>query len=209
MEQMSLRRFYYGNSMRGTFHPGDCLILVSATMSDIGPGDIVVFQKPDSGSDSVQVVHRVISVTEIGLITRGDYNLKRDVAPVQLEKVVGKVRAVERMGKTTKVIDGRLGLWWARICWMLRQADFEFRRIFRRSYHFLRLSGLAPKFWKPAIQKMHLNTENGLLVKYLHRQQVVATWDTIRQRFDCRKPFDLVIPSPLEEEPSPTHAKLD
>jgi hypothetical protein len=93
--------------------------------------------------------------------------------------------------------------------WAVLRVDFEFRRIFRRSYHFLRLSKLVTSFWKPSVQKIYLENEAGMFVKYLHKQQVVATWDPAHQRFDCRKPFDLVIPSPLEEKHSPTHAKLD
>ena len=70
-----VRFIYRGPSMRPTFRPGQVLYVRPQAL-DIAPGDVIVF--PDQKSGDFQVVHRVISTTADGLVTRGDNNLRSD-----------------------------------------------------------------------------------------------------------------------------------
>jgi len=70
------------------------------------------------------------------------------------------------------------------------------RWLFRKPYHLLLFSGIITKLWEPVFYKLTLQTEDGPLVKYIYRQHTVAVWDANLKRFDCHKPFDLVIPRP-------------
>jgi hypothetical protein len=40
---------------------------------------------------------------------------------------------------------------------------------------------------------VHLRTEHGRLVKYVYGGRTVAWWWPGQNRFECRKPFDLVL----------------
>jgi hypothetical protein len=73
------------------------------------------------------------------------------------------------------------------------------RKLIKHPYRLLRLSGIIPRIWKPVIRRIYLQTERGRVVKYLYKQKSVGIWDESLQRFECRKPFDLVIPSPLDK----------
>ena len=56
------------------------------------------------------------------------------------------------------------------------------------------------RIWKPAISQIHLKTDTGTLVKFIYRKKTVAVWEASRGRFDCRKPFDLVIFPPEDQQ---------
>jgi len=68
-----------GTSMLPTLEGGDLVVIQSAAISQIHVGDIIVYGAPCSaGGESV--VHRVVSNTSDGLITKGDNNPGTDQA---------------------------------------------------------------------------------------------------------------------------------
>jgi hypothetical protein len=141
----------------------------------------------------------VVSVSARGVLTRGDHNKGLDPYLVAMDRVIGKVEQVEIQGEWKPVTGGRPGLWNARVQWFLTWLDVRFRRMFWRPYGLLRSSRIVPRLWRPAITVVQLQTQHGPLVKYIYRQRTVALWNPSIRRFECRKPFDLVIPSPLDE----------
>lgn len=186
-------RFYRGNSMKGTFCAGDRLIIMPVPLESIIIGDVIVYQKINYLGGVDEVVHRVVDINESGILTRGDNNLFYDLCPVQVEKIVGKVVAVEGKEKKQIVWGGNLGLWKAKLRWFWLRIDHWFRWLFRNPYHWLRSSKIVLMFWQVKIEKVNMKTELGLLVKYVCNGRTVATWEPSHKRFDCRKPFDLVI----------------
>lgn len=196
---------YHGPSMTPTFQNGDFLFLRSDGQK-LGKGDVIVFTDPVKKEI---IVHRIISITKEDVFTRGDHNRLPDALPVKLEQIIGKVEFVENKRGIKTVANGFWGLCLARIWHTFFGADRLVRRIFWMPYNFIRERRVAVYFWRPQISKIQVQSEYGRQVKYLYKNRTVATWDSTRRRFDCRKPFDLVIPSPLEDKLSPTHAKLD
>jgi len=85
--------YVYSDSMEPTLHPGDGYVLHPA--GEPRPGDVVTFRKPATGE---LVTHRVVAVTEEGLVTKGDANDVTDQAagarPVPRSAVVGEALAV-------------------------------------------------------------------------------------------------------------------
>jgi signal peptidase I len=209
MYEEMIKRIYLGNSMRGIFTPGDIMLLLVVSHTEIIPGDVIVFRKAHQTGSNEMVVHRVVGIVDCGFITRGDNNLRCDMIPVFPEQIVGKVIAVQKGDNTKPVQGGFIGLRKANLSRLFLLLNLYIRHIFRRYYTKIRVDKFLARLWKPKTQRIRLQTETGMLIKYLYRDRTVATWDPARQRFDCRKPFDLVIPSPLEEKQSPTHAKLD
>jgi signal peptidase I len=195
--------FYSGRSMRGTFRLGDRLVVTPVALTDVRPGDIVVYY--DSCFEK-EIVHRVIAVSPNGLVTRGDSNRCVDTTLVTEKNLLGRVTHIQSDGNTRRVHNGKAGLRHTKVI-NTRHGVWRFirRRITRTGlYSWLRNTGLIARLWQPRLKKIHLATEQGTLVKMVWRQQTVAIWDPQTNYFRCRKPFDLVIPHPgNSKQPAP------
>ena len=187
---------YKGPSMVPTFSPG-CLLYVRPAAHDLALGDVVVFA---DGSAGGHVVHRIVSVTEAGLLTRGDNNRLRDGLPVRPEQLIGRVEIVDGGGNLRPVAGGRRGLWAARLGWAARRLGGWLRNPLRPLYRALRRSqALRPLLggWlQGRLSTVCLETPGGPLVKTLYCGRTVARWWPQLDRFECDKPFDLVIFQP-------------
>ena len=221
-------RFYRGRSMRGTFRPGDCVRMKSVILSELRSGDVVIFrrlkhQELTGGNCQVgdgsqtselhvmeeaqtedELVHRVIAIQSDGLVTRGDNNAYADAALVTADNLIGQVTYLERGKKLHPVHGGWVGLWRIRL---LRTWKFylwkHIARIGSVPYHWLNSSGWVARIWHPSFVKLQLLYEGGTLVKYIYRGRVIARWWPQRVRFDCQKPYDLVLHCP--ELPRDSH----
>jgi hypothetical protein len=190
-------RLYRGRSMGGTFRPGDCLTVVTVPLADVRPGDVVVYRGPNHRGEAEELVHRVVAASPGGLVARGDSNLRADATLVTADTLLGRVTHVERDGRTRPVRGGRLGLLRARVLHARRRVWRHVWRLLvlvgRRPYRRLRESGLIARLWRPAVIKIRLATENGPLVKYVCGGRTVARCWPAEGRFECRKPYDLVL----------------
>lgn len=223
--------FYHGHSMRGTFRPGDRLVIEPVALDVLRPGDVVVYRKEDGNPGDAErdkVVHRVMRVVPGGLVLRGDNNPARAVEVVLAEDIVGRVTHVRRGARTRPVRGGRGGMRRARglhgwhsarrgLGWLGWQT---LRLVARRPYRWLRASGLVARVWHPTLTRVHLATEDGPLIKFVHGRRTIAECWPQRRTYRCRKPYDLVLrpedvrravqqwlpPAPVTEpaEPEPT-----
>ena len=189
---------YHGASMIPTFHNGDFLYVRSGGQK-LTVGDVVVFSNSDTGK---YVVHRVVSLSGADLITRGDHNHLCDPLPVSLKQVVGRVDFLENRRGIFSVRNGRLGTRLAQFGQKVYLMKRSIRAMFRKPYGLLKTSRLVAMIWRPKIIKMRIQTEQGPRIKYLYNMRTVAVWDPTRQYFECRKPFDLILPSHLDEKRS-------
>ncbi len=193
-------RFYRGHSMAGTFRPGDYLTLEPVSVAAVRPGDVVVYRGVDREGAPDEVVHRVVAVTPGGLVARGDSNPRADSALITVDSLLGRVTHVERDGQTRVVRGGRWGLLRARLLRARHGARKCVWRLVvfvgRGPYRWLRNSGLAVRVWRPPVTKIRLAAEDGPLVKYVCGRRTVACWWPTVGRFQCRRPYDLIIPRP-------------
>ena len=192
-------RFYRGVSMSCTFRPGDCLTMVAVTLNEVQAGDIVIYRAANHDGEEDELVHRIVASTPNGLVTRGDNNPCVDTTLVTAENLMGRVTHVERNGITRPVRGGRPGLLYARL-FRFRLGVWKFiKRLGRVPYRRLRNSNLIPRLWQPTITRLRFDTEKGSLVKYICNGRTVARWWVESRRFECDKPYDLVIPRPDEK----------
>ncbi|MBN2305624.1 MAG: S24/S26 family peptidase [Anaerolineae bacterium] len=196
--------FYYGNSMWGTFRPGDALRIEPVALDGIRRGDVVVYRKSNQpfspltgGDQGNHVVHRVIKIVPGGLFLRGDNNLAADIAVILEDDVIGRVTHVQRGDMLCPVQNGRRGAWRGHLLharktvlwWLLRIVT----PVGRWPYRWLRGSGLARWIWRPTITEIHLQTERGPLVKFVCGSRTVAYWFPQENRYKCVTPYDLVL----------------
>lgn len=187
--KMPDRFIYRGPSMAPTFQPGQVLH-VHTRASSITPGDIIVF---NGQNNKDYVVHRVFAVSTEGFITRGDNNLHYDPVPIKLDQVIGKVEKTAYSGRVRTVVGGWRGLWLARILQAVLQIKKLARRALSRPYHWLKRSGIVTRLWRPKIEALYFKTQDGTLVKYVHKGRTVASCWTDTNRWWFKRPYDFVI----------------
>ncbi len=187
---------YTGPSMTPTFRPGQ-MLYIRAAPRNLQPGDVIVFAQ---SAKSGYVTHRIIAATPAGFITRGDHNARVDDGVATCERIVGRVEMVEDRGRVKPVRGGRRALWWARLWWGARWIEQWARVIFGAPYRALRASAIARRILQRIIalrlEYVSVQTAQGTLVKTLHRGKVVARWYPGTRRFECAKPYDLVLAPP-------------
>ena len=100
--------FYQKTSMVPTFVPGELLSVKPVDAATVQAGDIIVFHSPFSGE---RIAHRVLHVTPLGFITRGD-NAACDTDPwiLRPEQIVGVVTHAGRDEPKRTVQGGKRGL---------------------------------------------------------------------------------------------------
>lgn len=193
-------RFYRGRSMLGTFRPGDCLTVEPVPLAAIGLGDVVLYRGGGPPEAQGEVVHRVVGLLPGGLVTRGDNNPRSDAAPVTADRLLGRVTRLERGPRVHRVrggYGGLLGLQGRRTRQaILRAAEGLLRAMGRPPYRWLREQDLARHLWRPALVCVVVETNRGSLVKIAHRGRTVARWWPARKRFECQKPYDLILSRP-------------
>lgn len=187
---------YRGNSMRGTFCPDDRLLIEPVPLATIRPGDVVAFRTADGRPQSQELVHRVINVRSGGLATRGDNSRKADSELVTAGALIGRVTCIERDGRRRRIRIGAIGLLRARLLHIRSHLKNAALRTCRRPYRWLRRSGLVRRLWRPQLTRLCLDTDRGSLVKYVSDGRTVARWWPSDGRFECQRPYDLVIPPP-------------
>lgn len=97
-----------GHSMHPTIKDGEMITVEPVTLGDIKSGDIILYQLKRG-----VIAHRVVCVeregSQLRFILRGDSSVTCD-APVEAEKILGRVISVERAGRAVNLASKRTGL---------------------------------------------------------------------------------------------------
>ncbi len=194
------RVFYSGQSMVGTFRDGDWLWVERATLKDLKPGDVVLYQCLMEQGFHQEIVHRVMCFAEGGIILRGDSNPRNDINIVFEQDILGRAVQYERNKRLHPIANGLRGLakarllhWWygsLRILWR------GFKFCGRVPYRWFKYSGVVKLIWQPPVQRILLQTPDGPLVKYVSRGRTVARWWPEQKLMFYVRPYDLIIPFP-------------
>lgn len=201
--------FYQGSSMLGTFRPGDRLAVVPMSIADLRAGDVIVFRGLGGQNEPDRIVHRVVATATDGLVTRGDNAPAADEHLLGAENLLGRVTHFERGGPWRPVRGGWLGLLRARALHTRRPVRRLIARASRKPYGWLCRSGLIRRFWRPTISRMQLCTDRGPVVKYVVGGRTVARWWPAKGRFECRKPYDLLISRPADGSTTESRRDVD
>ncbi len=90
----SIRLKVLGLSMLPSVWPGDIVSIEGGSINAIMPGDIVLYSR-----DGRFFIHRVIEMSELGFITRGDAAPQSDPI-IARSHVLGRVSGIQRNGKS-------------------------------------------------------------------------------------------------------------
>lgn len=192
-------RFYHGQSMTRTFKTGDCLKLQKILAKQLCIGDVIIFTHIQADAQTMEFVHRISNIFTKGWITRGDNNPGNDDEPVAEKNIVGKVTHYERNGKIHKVWNGRMGLMRARVLHGRLHVISATKFFLRKPYRLLKRSGIVAKLWRPEISTIHFETQDGPLVKYVHKSKTVASCWLNSNNWWFRRPYDFVVGPKLKK----------
>jgi signal peptidase I len=115
-----------GSSMRPAIEDGDLVTIEPISDGRINQGDIILYQ---SRFDTA-VIHRVVRIERSSndrtVITRGDAATQNDLA-VPLNKVLGRVKHIERAGEQIKMIQpkSKFSQWFLAL---LKRLKFQSKR---------------------------------------------------------------------------------
>ena len=94
---------YAGNSMFPTLKTGDILRVAPCEDRDISVGDVLVF---NNSYGRTPIVHRVVTVNQEGLRTKGDNKLAIDDFILQPTEIIGRVVSIQRGKKRVTIFGG-------------------------------------------------------------------------------------------------------
>lgn len=179
--------------MRGTFLSGDILIICSEVITNIRVGDVVVYTG-NHELRSKEIVHRVIALHPNGLVTQGDSSRSRDVGVVDQRALVGRVCFREcRDGRRFVVHGGKIGELKGRLLNLFWCFRATLSRAIEKPYSLLNKVRIVNFLWRPKIVRVLITTENGFVIHYIHNRRVIARELPEHGKFECRKPWGLVI----------------
>jgi hypothetical protein len=187
-------------------------------LSDVDQGDVVIFRKlkrQELSSEKCQadddlivsevhvmeesqpvdeLVHRVVAIRPEGLVTQGDNNPCVDVELVTADNLIGRVTHFKRGLILKPVKSGWIGLCRFRLMHVWKfQIWMQIVRLGSRPYRWLNTTGWVAKLWHPSIVKIRFTSDDGPLVKYIFHGRTIARWWPVRNRFECKKPYDLIL----------------
>ncbi len=177
--------------MKGTFKPGDKLIIEIVPFKQIKKGDVIIFRRMRE-EQSDFIVHRVSRITANGLTTRGDNCFDQDKEPVNEENLIGRVIQYDRIGKARRACNGGAGQ--IRASWShgWLHAEKWLKFVLRKPYVKLRGTGLIAKLWNPDIEGVHFDAPDGPFSKYLHKGKTVAIFRENKKCCMVKRPYDFI-----------------
>ena len=185
------RLSYRGESMWGTFQPGDILWISRFPYESLQVGDVVAF-----GARGKSIAHRIVGREGVGFRTQGDGNRSRDALELMPADLIGKVVARERRGIRLVVAGGIAGRRRAAVLGVLGVFRSLVGGVLAPPYRAIRASQRPSRLWRPRITTARFATRAGITTKFIHRGKTVASWAPDSSEWICRKPFDLVLSPP-------------
>jgi len=187
--------------MLPSFSPGQHLY-VKQGAKDLSIGDVIVFTL---NKNKEYIVHRIISINGSKIFTRGDNNSSIDKTIIDSKNIIGRVEAIVKNGQKITFKTSKFRFLYIHIKWIFLYVKLFIKKPFSPVYigfkrSFIK-SRLSKKIYSTTCKKIKLQSSEGELVKFLFKGNTVAKWWPAQNLFFCKKPFDLIIPSPIITRP--------
>lgn len=181
-----------GDSMSVTLKAGDRLWLAPVAFAALEVGDVVA-----SDAGNKVVAHRIVARHPDGFLLQGDGNGRPDLEPLTNMNFLGKVVARERRGALARLAGGRQGHRRGQILRACSRFRIHLLWMLDGPYRRLRSSRWMVHLWRPGVLVVRFTTPGGLLTKFIRRGKTVAVWAPQAGRWECRRPYDLVLFPPI------------
>jgi len=187
-----IKILYTGSSMNPTLKTLDVIIVSPYEGDQIQPGDVILFSPPGSND---KVVHRVISISGRGLVTRGDNNNVMDSWTLSPDRVVGRVVCMRRDNRVRIIHGGTRGSFCVSAHRFFRNIGSMISFMLNPAYHRLAKTGLFRR-WMPDGKYTRILTFNrydGMEYQLLMASHVIGRLLPGRNEWFIRRPFRLFV----------------
>jgi len=185
-----------GCSMLPTLCQSELLEVIPYGSDNTGPmvGDVICFF---SSKKNYRIVHRVIKISEEGIVTRGDNNWAADSYPVLDDEIIGKVAFTWREGKRREIPGGFYG----RVIHRTLKAR---KRVLRLASPVVRLISPVIKVTRslpdyfPGLSGKKVvvySTGHRRVMRLFIRGKTAGEFDSIRGIWNIRYPYTLFVDS--------------
>ncbi|MDD5423331.1 MAG: signal peptidase I [Candidatus Omnitrophota bacterium] len=181
-----------GNSMKPTLSPLDMLDVAPYNGKKIRPGDVIVFFSNDCEH---KIAHRVVSVKQGKILTKGDNNNKVDTLSVSSEKIVGKVEYFERGKKRFRIYGGAIGRAYAFLFKTKQSSGRALSYLFGNAYIKLAKTGIALRLipCREKIRTVVFKRPHGEDIQVFMGNLLIARRRPWQDKWYVRKPFRLFV----------------
>jgi signal peptidase I len=177
-----------GKSMNPTLSPRDLLEIEPC--SHVFIGDIILFRCKDK-----LIVHRVVGITQEGIMTRGDNNNINDSELLTPQDIVGKVVAAWQGHKRHKIHNGLMGRLFARYIRKRSNLCRGIIKILIPFYYFVAswgvLQWLTSPFVNPTIVRFDYEGQN--FIRLMIGAHIIGYYDQHLDHWVINPPFLLFI----------------
>ncbi len=180
--------------MQGTLRMGDTVHVDCDSFESIRTGDIIVYA--DQAHDDLKTIHRVVSISHEGLITKGDNCPTPDSLPVTEKNLIGKVSTVDRKGKPHQITGGSTGLRHATRLRTIKKCKTFLYPILNPPYFFIGKLIAKCLNWNPQIHQIQIKSASGTITKHIHNNKTIAHRNPRTKEWHCKKPYDLILKKP-------------
>lgn len=178
--------------MSPTLNVPDVLEIEPCVGSALRCGDVVVFISPESG---INVVHRVMSVGNCSVKTRGDNNNEPDSYDVPFEHVMGRVVAAGQGRKRRSIHSGTAGRFFGGLARVRQAASRYASRLLHGPYHWLArtqiLTRILPRTMKP--HTVCFSRPDGAVLQLFIGKRAIGRLDSDSRVWRIDRPFRLFI----------------
>jgi signal peptidase I len=181
--------------MHPTLRAGDALFVKPAAR--VVPGDVVVYLCP---RENAPIAHRVVSVGEIEVKTRGDNNTSVDLFPIRISDILGKVEHFERKGCLKKLQGGSYGRMQAFFVRARKTAMNAAVAFFRSIYRMRCVSGIFSRLLPVQPRVVRFENSGKPRVQLLLGRRVIGEMVS-EGRWYIKPPFRLFIKEELLTSP--------
>ena len=188
----SKKMVYTGSSMSPVLKTLDTIHVFLCKDKQIRRGDVIVFSPPDSND---MVVHRVVSFSDQGLMTRGDNNNEIDPWFLSPDRIIGCVVQSQRKNRLLTIYGGTRGLLYASAVRFLCNIDSMISSFLHPVYHRLAKTGLFRQ-WLPDGMHMRVlsfNRSDGMEFQLLMAGHVIGRLLPGKNEWFIRRPFRLFV----------------
>ena len=183
---------YTGSSMYPALKASDTIHVLLCGGKQIRRGDVIVFPPP-GGND--MVVHRVISISGQGLMTRGDNNNNTDPWFVSSDHIAGRVVRAQRGNRLLTIYGGARGLLYASAVRFFCSIDSVISSFLNPAYHRLAKTALFRQ-WLPdgmCMRVFSFNRSDGVEFQLLMAGHVIGRLIPGKGEWFIRRPFRLFV----------------
>ncbi len=184
--------YYTGLSMHPTLKAGELLDVEPYVGKPVLRGDVVVFN-PD-GKEKF-VIHRVSTVRDSKIITKGDNNGKTDPWTLSRNHIVGRVTHARDDRRRRKIAGGFSGSAQAQALRLIKGSTTLLKDILRPFYHQLAANGTLRKAISldKRVKVIAVKKDGGTERKLLLGRRVIGTLKPRATQWQISQPFRLFV----------------